>query len=1129
MLLNVPHAWAELDLSPTSNFPSNTTLGDTNLTFQINVTNTSNETGNASDPTIPVELTEVGLTPSCATFSGLGVCIEPELDVFDIDTGATAATGIDGACVGTTFDVSARDADGRHTLTPNTPVLLGPADGSGGPTNCTLEVTILEVIRVPDVDVSGDAGIQTRRQIDAQIEDSATGRTGQQSQNAIVTVNPSQVTLFTESDPSIFAGTSPVPPGSTATDTATITRINPETDPDPTGDVTFQLIGPNPNADCTAPAPVFESTAPVDPATGQAESGPSGPLNDPGGYNWIATYASGDNNYESIPDPVGCNEDQERFVVAQAPTVAVDKTADPTSQPEPGGTFTFNVEVTNTGVNDVTITSLTDDVYGDLLDPANPDVENNTCPALDGTTLAPDESTTCSFDGEFTGSSGDAETDTVTVTVEDEFGQEATDDDDATVTLTGVPPMVDLVKTADPTSQPEPGGTFTFDVEITNTSDQEVITLDALTDDIYGDLFDPANPNVENNTCAALEGTTLDPGEATTCSFDGEFTGNADDSQTDTVTVEVSDDDGETATASDDATVTLTPGPTIQVVKTADPTARQEPGGTFTFSVEVTNTHDQSLVITSLTDDVYGDIGDPANPNVTNNDCPDLIGQTLAPDESTTCSFDGEFTGNAGDSETDTVTVVGTDEFGNEATDDDDATVTLTAGEPPTVSVDKTADPTSQPEPGGTFTFNVEVTNTGVNDVTITSLTDDVYGDLLDPANPDVENNTCPALDGTTLAPDESTTCSFDGEFTGSAGDEETDTVTVVVEDEDGNPAQDEDDATVTLTAGEPPTVRVDKSADPVSQPEPGGSFTFTVEITNTSDETVTITSLTDDVYGDLLDPANPDVENNTCPALDGTTLAPDESTTCSFDGEFTGSAGDEETDTVTVVVEDEDGNPAQDEDDATVVIITPGPEAAPQIQVDKDANPQSRPEPGGSFTFTVEVSNVGNVPVTITEITDDVYGNLANRAGSDCDELIGERLAVGERLECSFTVQFLGNAGDGETDVVTVKAEDDEGRPVEDSDDETIFLTGGPPPPPDGPTTIVLNSSSSSSSSSSAAAAGGGGPRDEKKVVERQQAQQKLTRTGADSLPVMALGLALMVLGWLALAGHRQAGRQRG
>ena len=113
----------------------------------------------------------------------------------------------------------------------------------------------------------------------------------------------------------------------------------------------------------------------------------------------------------------------------------------------------------------------------------------------------------------------------------------------------------------------------------------------------------------------------------------------------------------------------------------------------------ITNPGPIDLVITSLDDDVYGDLGDPTNPDVTSNTCDDLIGDTLAAGGgSTTCSFVGVFTGVAGDTETDTVTVVGTDANGNTATDDDDATVTIVPA--PDIAIVKSVTPPSLPAAG---------------------------------------------------------------------------------------------------------------------------------------------------------------------------------------------------------------------------------------------------------------------------------------------------------------------------------------------------------------------------------------------------------------------------------------------
>ena len=85
----------------------------------------------------------------------------------------------------------------------------------------------------------------------------------------------------------------------------------------------------------------------------------------------------------------------------------------------------------------------------------------------------------------------------------------------------------------------------------------------------------------------------------------------------------------------------------------------------------------------------------------------------------------------AGDTETDTVTVVGTDANSNTATDSDDAVVTIVPA--PDIEIVKSVTPPSRPEPGGAFTYDLVITNPGPIDIAITSLDDDVYGDLGDP------------------------------------------------------------------------------------------------------------------------------------------------------------------------------------------------------------------------------------------------------------------------------------------------------------------------------------------------------------------------------------------------------------
>jgi uncharacterized repeat protein (TIGR01451 family) len=124
------------------------------------------------------------------------------------------------------------------------------------------------------------------------------------------------------------------------------------------------------------------------------------------------------------------------------------------------------------------------------------------------------------------------------------------------------------------------------------------------------------------------------------------------------------------------------------------------------------------------------------------------------------------------------------------------------------------------------------------------------------------------------------------------------------------------------------PVISVTKTADPANLPAPGGEVTFTIVVTNNSgaSDTVMITSLTDDVYGDLsiLDDAKLQLTTVVC---DPMSIAPGASATCSFTANVTIPEGDftfSETDVVTVVATDEEGNNASDNDDATVIVTPP-------------------------------------------------------------------------------------------------------------------------------------------------------------------------------------------------------------
>jgi hypothetical protein len=238
-------------------------------------------------------------------------------------------------------------------------------------------------------------------------------------------------------------------------------------------------------------------------------------------------------------------------------------------------------------------------------------------------------------------------------------------------------------------------------------------------------------------------------------------------------------------------TLTAPPAPQPNLVLTASPSSRPAPGGDFTYTVAVTNDGPVPFEITSLEDDIYGDLA--TLPGV--NTCDDLIGDALAAGATVNCSFVGDFTGFPGDSQTNVVTVVATDSFSMTGTDSDNEIVSLTFPPPPNVTLDMTASPSIRPVPGGDFTYTLVIANSGAVAVTITSLTDDVYGNLA--TRPGV--NTCDDLIGDVLAPAGSATCTYEGEFNSATPTSQTNVATVVVTDQFGRTATDSDDSVVTL------------------------------------------------------------------------------------------------------------------------------------------------------------------------------------------------------------------------------------------------------------------------------------------------------------------------------------------
>ncbi len=767
-------------------------------------------------------------------------------------------------------------------------------------------------------------------------------------------------------------------------------RAVPETGADVTFTFDIENTGPVDFAVTSLTDSVFGSLMSVAQAAWLAE-GRALPIRVPVGGSWSFTYTRTLASDARLPhtntvtvvvadgdgDTASDSDDETVTFTDVAPVITVTKTATPRHIPEGGAYVTFTVRVSNPGPEDVTLTTLTDSVYGDLSTLAN------STAVLPQTILIGG-----SYQATFTValSSDDLADHYNVVTAEavDDEGTKARATDDETVTFEDTPPEISVTKTASPTSVPETGGWVTFTITVTNTGDEAVTLTDAY-DDTFAGWF---------ATLADFDTTGLAVGEVATATFTEWL--EADDlvDHENVVTVTAVDNDGSTDSDSDDETVTFTDvAPVITVTKTATPRHIPEGGAYVTFTVRVSNPGPEDVTLTTLTDSVYGDLSTLANSTA-------VLPQTILIGGSYQATFTVALSSDDLADHYNVVTAEAVDDEGTKARATDDETVTF-EDTPPEISVTKTASPTSVPETGGWVTFTITVTNTGDEAVTLTDAYDDTFAGWF---------ATLADFDTTGLAVGEVATATFTEWLEADDLVDHENVVTVTAVDNDQT-VVDDDAAAVVTFEDVLPSLTVAKTAEPAWMIMPGGTFTYTAAVTNTSAERVQILSVSDDVAGTIYawDVEGPEVW-----------LALDETREFTFTSDHT--APGVFTNTVTAVVADNEGNEASAMDSAQVVVTDPA------ISVVKSSNaPEKGIELGKPtlVTYTYVVKNIGDVPLFDVEVRDDQLGVIGT-----IDEL-----AVDQTVTMTKSVTLT----DGVTNVVTVTGYDEHENLVSDEDSVTI------------------------------------------------------------------------------------------
>lgn len=416
--------------------------------------------------------------------------------------------------------------------------------------------------------------------------------------------------------------------------------------------------------------------------------------------------------------------------------------------------------------------------------------------------------------------------------------------------------------------------------------------------------------------------------------------------------------------------------------------------------------------------------------------------------------------------------------------------------------------PTTLPEPGGDYSFTMSFTNPSLNaSMFITDMFDhvDIGGeggfdtvlDLLggttsvDPTDPNTDegvylkdNSSCitnfnaTAIPGE-VGPEATFSCSFtvtivDRDLPGVLIPEDyDDAIKVVLEDKNGEPVIDGNTCVavgLTEVDGEhcsvlrtvqvsnlPPTITVTKTPSDGEVLEPGQNVTFDIVVTSTSgnyDDPLTITDLLDDYFTDL---------DGLGDCAKGGSLFLGSPYSCSFTEFIGGNAGDVHNNTVTAYAVDNEGDIASNSEGATVNIN----DVPSAILLVKTADPIEVLETGDdlsvfrdvdyTFLFSVNAAGVDNVTFSslidevpplsgfFTDLTNDCEVDMKNGGAIAKTPLNGFVLSPGEYASCTITLPLQGNADDVRTNLATIYGTDDDGQPVDWSDDAVVTFLDAP------------------------------------------------------------------------------------
>ncbi len=472
---------------------------------------------------------------------------------------------------------------------------------------------------------------------------------------------------------------------------------------------------------------------------------------------------------------------------------------------------------------------------------------------------------------------------------------------------------INITKTASPQDYSELDETITYTIVVENTGNVDLYDV-TLTDEKL-DL---------TKTIGTLAGGTSNTTQETYSITQADLNNGT---LSNTASVTGNDPDGNPLNDSVEESITGTQSTGINITKTASPQDYSELGETITYTIVVENTGNVDLYDVTLTDeklDLTKTIGTLAGG--TSNTTQETYSITQADLNNGTLS--------------NTASVTGNDPDGNPLNDSVEESITGTQSTG--INITKTASPQDYSELGETITYTIVVENTGNVDLYDVTLTDEklnltkTIGTLAGGTSNTTQENysvTQADLNNGTLS----------------------NTASVTGNDPDGNPLNDSVEETINATqsAG----ISITKSASPLTFSSVGNTINYTLLVQNTGNVNLTNVVVTDQMLN---------IEETIGTLSAGATKSFSETYTITQIDLNNGTLSN----TAFVSGNEPNGGTVSDDDQVTVTA-----NQNPVISVNKTASPLTYDTVGDEITYTITVSNGGNVMLTDIAVDDPLTG----------------------------------------------------------------------------------------------------------------------------------------------------------